>query len=93
MTSTIKNPDAPMYNGATLEQLQFIKNKLGHASFHYADDTAGEWGKARTCVNEAAQEINRLRISVNGIRMLCKDELVTLDQVLEAVIVYARRDR
>ena len=53
---------APMFNGASLDQLQSIKADLSRASFHFADDSGGEWGAASKAVASARDKIIDLQL-------------------------------
>lgn len=85
--------DAPLFRGATLEQLQFIINKLSSASYHYADDTAQEWDLARQCVEEAAKVVNKLSLRFEAIQAVYrhKEQLVPLSQLMNAILKDARK--
>ena len=84
---------APLWNGVSYEKLTEIVEMLSRASYCFADDSAREWGKAQTLVAAAAKAINQHKLCASAIIYLHKDksQLVTLDQLLDAVLKDARK--
>lgn len=84
--------DAPLWRPATPEQITDIVSHLSQASFHYADDSASEWGDARAQVKLAAQKINEIGLCFEAIRYLhqIRPQLVSFDALMNAVLSDAR---
>ena len=83
---------APLWNGVPYETLMEIIEMLSSASYCYADDSGREWGKARNLVSSAAEAINQHKLCASAITYLHeeKSQLVTLDQLFDAVLKHAR---
>ena len=83
---------APLWNGATEDDLRGIVKALSDASHHYADDSGKEWGLARHSLDTAASTVNRLRLGFYAIQCLHRDkpQLVALDQFMDAILKDAR---
>jgi len=83
---------APLWNGATEDELRAIVWHLSDASHHYADDSGKEWGLGDAFRYAAAAEINRLKLGAYAIRCLAQDQpqLVGIDALLDAVLRNAR---
>ena len=84
---------APLWNGATEDDLRGIVKALSDASHHYADDSGKEWGSARHSMDMAAATVNRLRLGFYAIQCLHRDQpqLVALDQFMDAILKDARK--
>lgn len=95
MTDTIRSipVTAPMWNGADFMTLKGIIECLSNASYHYADDSGGEWERASLCKMEAAALINKHKLSFSAIRALYEEakQLLTLSDVIDAVLKDARK--
>jgi hypothetical protein len=76
----------------TPDSLRDLVGLLSSASYHYADNSAGEWGSARDCLRRFAATVNAARLPYDAIVALHRDkpQLVTLDQVMDAVLKAAR---
>lgn len=83
---------APLFMRVTPDSLRDPVELLSSASYHYADDSAGEWGSARECLRRFAATVNAARLPYAAIVALHRDQeqLVTLDQVMDAVLKAAR---
>lgn len=83
---------APLFNGASEGDLKEIISNLSNASYHYADDSAGEWGLARQEVAKAANAANALGMGVSALTHLHshKPQLVPLNDFIDAVLNTAR---
>lgn len=79
---------APMFNKATLEELLAIVKLLSDASYHYADDSNEEWGRATRKLNRAAEAINlhKLNSAAIGYLHAHAPQLVTIERLLDAVL-------
>jgi hypothetical protein len=84
---------APLWKGAIADNLHEIISLLSKASYHYADDSTGEWGEAREYVANAAALINKFKLPFRAIERLQseKPQLVTLEQLIDAVLKDARK--
>ena len=87
------NATAPLWNGVTPDSLRDLVQLLSDASYHFADDSTGEWNTARKCLDRFAQTVNACRLGFYAIQCLHRDkpQLVTLDQVMDAVLKDARK--
>lgn len=85
--------DAPIFQGVPAEVLLTIIDKLSKASYHYADDTGHEWGRAGECVREAAALINQHKLRYDAIRHLHAHEpqLVMLSTLIDVVLKDLRK--
>ena len=85
--------DAPLFNKAAPEFLEQIVKLLSRASFHFADDSAGEWGHGNAQVQSAARMVNEAKLGFYAIRCLHSDkpQLVTLEQFMDAILRDARK--
>ena len=83
---------APLWNKTDPRELHAIVAALSDASYHYADDSAGEWGRASTVLRHAAIAVNDMRLGYYAITCLHrhKPQLVTLDQFMDAILKDAR---
>lgn len=83
---------APLWQRAKPDDLFQIIKHLSDASYHFADDSGREWSKARECLRCAASEINGFWLGYRAISCLVShtSQLVTLDQVFDAVLRDAR---
>lgn len=86
---------APLFNKATLKELLAIVNLLSDASYHYADDSGGEWGNGRHAMESAATKCVQLRFSYDALELLYKDtpQLVTFSQFMDHVLRASRETR
>ena len=84
---------APLWNGATVDDLRGIVKALSDASYHFADDSGKEWGSAKHAMDMAASTVNRLRLGFYAIQCLHRDkpQLVALDQFMDAILKDARK--
>lgn len=84
--------NAPLWNKAEPEFLEQIVKLLSRASFHFADDSAGEWGTGKAQVQTAARMVNEAKLGFYAIGCLHRDkpQLVTLDQFMDAILRDAR---
>lgn len=84
---------APLWNQVPELTLVGIVALLSRASYHYADDSAKEWGKAKELVDEAAFWINKYKLSFGAIEALHKEtpQLVDLASLIDAVLKGARQ--
>ena len=85
--------DAPLFNKAAPDFLAQIVKLLSRASFHFADDSAGEWGHGNAQVQTAARMVNEAKLGFYAIQCLHRDQpqLVTLDQFMDAILRDARK--
>ena len=83
---------APLWNKTDPRELHAIVAALSDASYHYSDDSTGEWGMAATVMRHAAMAINTANLGFYAIQCLHRDkpQLVALDQVMDAVLKDAR---
>ena len=83
---------APLWNGATEDDMRAIVKALSDASHHFADDSGKECGSARHSLDMAAATVNRLRLGFYAIQCLHRDQsqLVALDQFMDAILKDAR---
>lgn len=79
---------APLFKATPEADLAAVISHLKSASYHYADDSGGEWGKAREYVVTAAAIVNAHCLSHRAIECLHKEArpLVTLSQFFDAVL-------
>lgn len=84
---------APLWNGTPALTLTGIVQLLSSASYHYADDSGGEWGKASTAKMEAAALINQHKLTFSAIECLYKEapQIFTLGDLVDAVIKDLRK--
>jgi len=84
---------APLWNKAPEADLLAIVESLSRASYHYADDSGKEWGKAGSCIATASAECNRLSLSFSAITAIHrhKPQLVSLGDFTDAVLRDARK--
>ena len=85
--------DAPLFRKTPLVTLNTIIENLSRCSYHYADDSAKEWGRANELLRETADTINRHEFSYSAIRALYSHlpQLVTFDQLINAILLNARK--
>lgn len=83
---------APLWRGTPAMTLTGIIELLSRASYHYADDSGGEWGRAALAEMEAAAIINDCELSFEAIKLLHgeKPQLITLGDLINAVLKDAR---
>lgn len=95
MSETIGNINAtaPLWNGADFMVLKGIVQLLSSASYHYADDSGGEWGRASLAKMEAAAIINQHKLSFYAIKALYEEapQLFVLGDLINAVLKDARK--
>ena len=86
------NVAAPLWNKANESELRAIVTKLDDASYHYADDSAREWGKGDLAKEQAAAEVNRLMLSTRAIEALYteRQQLVSRENFMDAILKNAR---
>lgn len=85
--------DAPLFRKAPLIDLNTVIENLSKASYHYADDSGGEWGNADALVREAAIIVNTHALGYSAIRALHshKPQLVPFDQFMNTILTEARK--
>lgn len=85
--------DAPLWGGTPEATLNLIIEKLSSASYHYADDSTGEWTRARNLVREAAALANEHKLAYNACLYLYshKSQLVSFEQFMDAILKDARK--
>lgn len=85
--------DAPVFNRTPYMTLVGIVELLSKASYHYADDRAGEWGYAAQAKTEAAMLVNQNKLGATAIKALVEHQpqLVTLSDFIDAVLKDARK--
>lgn len=79
---------APLWRNTPPETLVRIVKCLSDASFHYADDSGREWGRARELVVEAAALANAHSLDFVAMRYLHEDkpQLVSLNTFVNTVL-------
>jgi len=84
--------DAPLFNKVPLETLLNMVKLLSTASYHFADDSGKETSSGYARVREFAATANNHRLCFYAIQCLCRDkqQLVTVDQVIDAMLRDAR---
>ena len=84
---------APLFNKASPEKLTEIVKWLSDASYHFADDSCGEWGRAKERLEQAAAAVNYHRLGYGAVRRLYaeKPQLVTFYQFMDAILRSARK--
>jgi hypothetical protein len=89
------NITAPIWSGAPESDLRAIMAHLGNASFHFADDSGGEWGAGKAQVVEAAKIANRHKLCAAAVRALHREAspLVSENDWLDAVLKGARESQ
>ena len=85
--------DAPLWGGATPSVLFEIVSHLSKASYHFADDSTGEWVKARQALRDAAAKANQFRLDYHALEVLYRErsQLVGFDVFVNAVLKDARK--
>jgi len=85
---------APLFNKAGPEQLQEIIQHLHAASYHYADDSGREWGKAKQHVADAGKIANKCNLSFRAMQEIQKEAkpLMPLDDFINAALSAARNN-
>ena len=80
----MSNPNSVIANLVGKDQFQKL---LNDASYHYADDSGGEWGRGAQLVLEAAQVAiaNKWRFWQIQAAHRNSASLVTFDQVMEQI--------
>lgn len=83
---------APLFKTAPAEDLAQIVDHLSSASYHFADDSAKEWGTARERLKKAAEIVNRHQLCSRAIAALHghTPQLFSLDDFLDAVLAGCR---
>lgn len=95
---------APLWNGVTPDSLRDLVQLLSDASYHFADDSAGEWGTARKCLDRFAQTVNACRLTccIPGCRRttakpfaewICGKHWIRIPKAVRRVYQTARRRR
>lgn len=86
------NWNAPLFNGATEEQLESIVSALSTASYHYADDSGGEWGAGGKALKKACATANDLRLGHYAMQCVYRhtSQMVGLDRFVDGVLADAR---
>lgn len=84
---------APLWRGTDLMTLKWIVQLLSKASYHYADDSTGEWGSASLAMMEAAALINQHKLDLEAIQALYweKSQLFPIGHLVNAVLKDARK--
>lgn len=85
--------DAPIWNKTPEDILLSIVKKLSDASYHYADDSASEWGRGKELIREAATLCNQHKLSYSACLYLYshKTQLVSFEQFMDAILNEARK--
>lgn len=85
--------DAPLWRGASSSDLKDIIKLMSDASYHYADDSTREWGKAALCKMQAAAKINSFKLDYDAIEALFREkrQLFALSDLINAVLKDARK--
>ena len=85
---------APVFHHATFDELSEVVKLLSKASYHYADDSAKEWGAAKKLVRVAAKICASFELGLSALQHLHKhtSQLVAFDQFVDAVM-QSRYDR
>lgn len=83
---------APLWRGTPHNVLLEIVQHLSDASFHYADDSTSEWGRAAGHAKAAAFLINSRSLGFYAIECLYrhKPQLITFEQLMDRVLQDAR---
>lgn len=84
---------APLFNKVSPEKLTEIVKWLSDASYHFADDSCGEWGRAKERLEQAAASVNYHRLGYGASKLLYaeKPQLVTFEQFIDAILRSARK--
>jgi hypothetical protein len=84
---------APLFHKAPEDRLLKVVKLLSDASYHYADDSSKEWGRAASLVKEAAEEVNFLRLGFQAIEALYKHapQLVSFSEFINEILKDARK--
>lgn len=84
--------DAPLFNKMTDDRLRTIIEIFSRASYHYADASSLEWGKAREEMKIAANMINEGGLKYVAINSLyhASHQLFGFDEVINAVLADLR---
>lgn len=79
---------APMFKGVDAELLTSIIGHISKASYHFADDSGGEWGSARRQVGTAARLIAQAGLPYAAISALYshKPQLMGIDILFDAIL-------
>lgn len=87
------NVTAPLWNKAPEADIRAIVRMMSDASHHFADDSGKEWSLGYSLRDNAAAEINRLRLGAYAIRCLVREQpqLVTEGDLIDAVLKDARK--
>ena len=95
MTTTIGGiaSDAPLFMKTPELTLFGIVERLSTASYHYADDSASEWGRASLAKMEAAALINQHRLGFTAIEALYRQspQIFPLGDLIDAILKDARK--
>lgn len=102
MTTTRNTPEqtiggipvsAPLFRYTPYMTLIGIVQQLSNASYHYADDSGGEWGRAALSKMEAASIINNCELGFSAIEALYKEkpQLLSFEALIDAVLKDARK--
>lgn len=85
--------DAPLFRQTPYTTLAEVVELLSKASYHYADDSAGEWGQASQAKMEAASLINANCLGYTAIEALYREapQLIALGDLINAVLKDARK--
>lgn len=84
---------APLFNNAGYMHLRGIVELLSKASYHFADDSGTEWSSASIALNEAAAEINKLKLLHDAISAIHAEtaQIFTASVLFDAVLKDARK--
>jgi hypothetical protein len=79
---------APLWNNVLPITLVGMVKLLSSASYHFADDSAEEWGLGNECLRQFAMAVNAAGLGYHAIFCLRRDkpQLVTLEQVIDALL-------
>ena len=86
---------APLFKGASKDELASIIKHLHDASYHYADDSAKEWEAANGHIRNAGGIANKCRLSFRAMQAIQKEAkpLTPLDDLIDAAISAARNEK
>lgn len=85
--------DAPLWRNTPEDVLLDIILKLSSASYHFADDSGQEWGRAKTLLSEAAALVNMHCLGQTAILALYRHapQLLGEGQFFDAILKDARK--
>lgn len=86
-------PSAPLFKGATDQELTAVIDHLKQASVHYADNSGTEWGLAQKQLRAAAEILDKTGLCYRAIYSLHKEAspIMPVGDVIDAVFACARK--